>query len=77
MSARSAGVVVNATNAHEYQVNDWVTEASDLGLPVGEVPDQLATTLGNGQPFKLCGATAERWFYVQHLGCVTLAVYND
>ena len=73
---------IDRTNAHEYEVHKWSTEASDIGLPVGTWPTQLETTLGNGLPFLLCHAETKGgdllWVdYLQGNGCIALRVYND
>ena len=72
-------MVVSPLNAFESDLHVWITEASDLGLPVlsHEWPDQLETTLGNGQPFVLSRRTAEYAEFRQSLGCLSLRVFND
>jgi hypothetical protein len=58
-------------NAHHF-----ITVASDVGLPVSP-PRTLATTLGNGQPFRLRSFNEQEWQYTQDLGCISLTVLND
>lgn len=62
----------------EMRVHEYVTEASALGLPPGQVARSLKTKLGNGQPFVLLRVDdAGTAHYRQLLGCLTLAVLND
>ena len=65
-------------------VHDYTAEASSLGLPPGNWPSAFifAEHLGNGQPFYRTGYHIEAGDlvavdYKQHLGCLTLRVYND
>jgi hypothetical protein len=59
-------------------ISRFTAEASELGLPPGQWPKTLETSLGNGQPFVLFsvhdGGTRH---YEQDKGCITLLVYND
>ena len=56
---------------------NFATEASQLGLPVGEFPYGLKTTLGNCQPFVFKSREDGFVLYHQKLGCCELAVFND
>ena len=67
-------------------IHDYTAEASSLGLPPGKWPSAFlfAEYLGNGQPFYRTGYHFEgadndlvAVDYKQHLGCLTLRVYND
>jgi hypothetical protein len=51
--------------------------ASDMGIPVGQVPKRFTTSLGNRLDFILERASGEQFEYRQVAGCVTLVVYND
>lgn len=70
---------IDTTNAHEIEVHEWWTEASQLGIAPGAAyPDALNTTLGNGQPFVFRGFDAHGTaLYMQAFGCITLKVLND
>jgi hypothetical protein len=70
---------------HEHEPRHWVTEAAELGLPVGRFPDKIVTDLGDGTPFyfsrydmngdEIAGAR-----YIQGrggLGACSLLVIND
>lgn len=75
---------VSALNNHDV----YEAEASSLGLKPGEWPQELPTTMGNGQPFirgnamvsgadddpdtELTGVN-----YSQRGGCISLKVWND
>jgi hypothetical protein len=76
----------NALNTNS--LHDYTAEASSLGLPPGMWPSAFlfAEYLGNGQPFYRTGYHFEgneherdlvAVDYKQHLGCLTLRVYND
>jgi hypothetical protein len=56
---------------------DWSVFASDLEIPVGQIPRQLETSLGNKQPFQLVNYDEDCWNYAQSMGCITLKVWND
>lgn len=68
---------VTTRNAVESRVHHWSADASDLGLPVGEFPQQIGTDLGNGQPFICTSVNVERATYWQTHGCLELTVFND
>ncbi len=71
-------LIVDSSNASEYEVMRFATEASTLRIPVGSWPKSLATKLGNGQPFQLIHANGgEAATYRQSLGCIELTVFND
>ena len=67
---------VTKQNVTEYQPDTFTAEASELGLAPGEVPQQLATDLGNGQPFRLVHVQREI-LYRQEAGSLQLVVFND
>ena len=56
-------------------------EASSLGLPPGEWPEKLETTVGNLQPLVRvrynCGEELQYVVYDQALGCISLKIFND
>ena len=67
-------------------VHDYTAEASSLGLPPGTWPSAFLFEefLGNGQPFYRTTYHFEgrdndliAVDYKQHLGCLTLRVFND
>ena len=69
---------VTEQNAIEVEVHRFVTDASDLQLPVGVWPQTLETNLGNGEPFvkiQLFDGSCVK--YLQRYGCVALIVFND
>lgn len=72
-------VMVTPKNADETdgRFGLWVTEASDLRIPPGRVPERLQTTIGNGHDFILIDTDCDKWSYVQDLGCTNLTVWND
>lgn len=63
--------------------NRFIVDASDLQLPPGRVPTQIATTLGNGQDFKLTNIRRDEegdlmWLdYHQVDSLLSLRVFND
>ena len=67
---------VTEQNAKEYQHHAFTAEASTLGLKPGEVPEQIPTDLGNGQPFLLIHVRQEM-LYRQAMGSLQLIVIND
>lgn len=68
---------VTNDNAHEFEVHQFITEASQLGLVPGEWPTFLSTDLGNGRPFVKQYWTGEGTvLYRQEFGCITLKVLN-
>jgi hypothetical protein len=75
--------LATAQNCHEHSVHHWVTEASELGLAVGDWPMKIDTNLGNGQPFFMAriGRTDDGDLagvrYLQGNGCLRLLVIND
>jgi hypothetical protein len=40
---------------HEHEPGHWVTEAAELGLPVGRFPVKIATDLGDNSDFFFSG----------------------
>lgn len=59
------------------ELHHWLTEASMLGLAPGQWPEQLPTTLGNGQPFFKQPYIGEgKVEYRQSMGCIRLTVLN-
>jgi hypothetical protein len=69
----------------EHEPRSWVTEACELGLPVGKFPDKIATDLGDGTPFyfsgyDMNGEDVAGVRYIQGrggLGAFRLLVIND
>lgn len=66
--------------------HDYTAEASSLGLPPGKWPSAFSFSefIGNGQPFYRTGYHFEgrdneliAVDYKQHLGSLTLRIYND
>ncbi len=57
--------------------NIFVTEASTLGLSVGEWPMTLASSLGNMQPFQHYLETTDAHIYRQLGSSLWLHVLND
>lgn len=58
--------------------DEFVTEASLLGIDPGVTPRTLKTTLGNRQPFILTETDEDgNMKYMQQAGCITLRVWND
>jgi len=59
--------------------NEYVTEASTIGMRPGEWFKVLPTTMGNGMPFIFDRFELAAGFavYKQDAGCITLRVYND
>lgn len=55
----------------------FVTEASDLSIPAGEVPRTLEVPIGNGQEFELTAAMPEAFTYRQKFGCIEIVIFND
>ncbi len=60
----------------------FVTEASDLGWPVGYWPEQIETKMGNGLPLIRTAKTVRNGDlvsvrYDQNCGCMQLRIYND
>lgn len=70
-------VKVTEQNATPSGVNAFVTEASTLCIPPGEVRTQIPTTLGNGQNFNLMDCNESKAVYRQGEGCLRLTVFND
>lgn len=55
----------------------WVAFASDLRMPVGQVPRLIETNLGNKMDFVLDSANDDVFVYRQSAGCCRLFIYND
>ena len=70
-------LTITAQNAQEVECHRFLAEASELGLPPGEFPRTIGTTLGNQQPFVLLRRNEEVAKYRQELGCLTLDILND
>lgn len=53
--------------------------ASDLGLPAGTWPNEIATKLGNELPFVLSRIKADSnvFVYKQSAGALVLTIFND
>lgn len=56
---------------------EYRIEASDLGLKPGEIPNQIETSLGNGQNFALLSYDEHRFVYRQIVNTLVLVVFND
>lgn len=67
----------------EHRLQSYSAEASELGLPVGEWPQEIVVPgLGNGQPFRpmkvlYAGDEFGGLVYRQVFGCLNLTVFND
>ncbi len=69
---------VKESDVTEFEIFSFCIEASSLGLPVGNYPGVLDTTLGNGQPFIFNYFTKNGTaVYFQECGCIQLHVLND
>ena len=69
---------VKTNQTLEFSTNRLVTDASELGFPPGNFPNQLeAVDIGNRLPFVLTTVNEDFASYKQEFGCVTLTVYND
>lgn len=68
---------VTEQNVTETRSGNFVTDASDLGLPVGTFPTVLPTSLGNGLDFVAWNFTEDYIEYLQQYGSVKLTVFND
>lgn len=74
-----AQLVIDSSNATEYECHHFEAEASELGFPPGQFPIQIATRLGNKLDFHMlearlpCGGVK----YRQLAGCIELRVFND
>jgi hypothetical protein len=65
-------------NCHESSVGHFVTEASTLGIPVGQAPSSIPTSLGNKQDLLLVAVDpTNNLYYKQEFGVVRLVVFND
>jgi len=66
----------------ECEGHRFVAEASDLGLH-GPMPEEIATDMGNGLPFRYRRTERDRegdvqgWEYRQDFGPMTLIIFND
>lgn len=70
--------LVDNGTVSEQHLHEFFTEASDLRWPVGlQIPHQLETELGNGQPFILRHLNHQSAVYFQGNGCITLTIFND
>lgn len=57
--------------------HDYCTAASDIGIGPGDAwPQQVQTTLGNGQAFQLVASRQDLAQYKQGLGCTLLTIFN-
>lgn len=71
-----AGLVI------EHEPHEFIAEASDVGLMVGEWPASVDLPVGNGMPFIRTSKKVRDgdllWVtYVQANGCVKLRIFND
>lgn len=74
---------INSSHVLESHAHTFSAEASELGLPIGQWPAYLETTLGN----KLCLVRESKKVdqegdilyvrYRQQLGCISLIIFND
>jgi hypothetical protein len=56
----------------------YLADASELGLPPGDVPVCIPTTLGNGKDFVLASLNdGSFWSFEQPLSPYRLSVVND
>ena len=74
---------IELSQLHEYSEEGrgdvYHIDASELGLPPGNVPKMIEApkSLGNVMPFLLAAADQNMFKYVQELGILRLYVYND
>jgi hypothetical protein len=58
--------------------HDFITEASDIGLPPGTWPEQLdVVDIGNNLPLRIASRDETGAVYKQIAGCVVVKVFND
>lgn len=69
-------IVATHDNCEETQVHRFCTDQHALGLGPQDWPDQIKTTLGNGQPFLLKRKEVYVAEYHQGNGCISLRVYH-
>lgn len=68
---------VTMADVTQHDEKQFCTDASTLGLAPGEWPSQLPTDLGNGNPFLIAYHNADVVHYLQKMGTLRLAVFND
>jgi hypothetical protein len=68
---------ITPNQVDEYDTCKFTAWASDLRWPVGHIPRQIQTTLGNGCYLYLKEADEDKFRYLQLGGCIELTVYND
>lgn len=72
-------MLISKKRLEETSIHTFSAEASELGFPVGKIPQTLEVEekIGNGMFFYLIKATAEMFTYWQEGGCIRIEVYND
>jgi hypothetical protein len=66
----------------KHKTDEFTAEASDLDFPVGQWPAYIKTDVGNSQPLVLStleyiSDELQYCLYRQHLGTVTMKIFND
>lgn len=74
--------IINAADVQELRPAYFVTDASSVGLLVGDFPEFIETTLGNKQPLVRCNVDRgagdiNSVVYAQQLGNVVVKIFND
>jgi len=82
MQTTTAKIIAASVNT-TWCGHSWAVDASELGMPPGQWPDAVLTTLGNERPFQRSHEMRARegdfmgWRYVQPGSNLQLAVFND
>jgi hypothetical protein len=61
----------------QYELDCFCIDASDIDLPIGKYPHQIATNMGTGMPFMLWSVNGDYAIYRQSCGNLVLRVFND
>jgi hypothetical protein len=73
--------IATAKNTSEQEHLQYYADASDIRIPPGPWPNEIGTTFGNRQPFRITrGAekvTSDVAFYEQPGTGIMLTVFND
>lgn len=74
---KTPALIITSRMVTEFNIHEFVVEASELKLAPGDWPEAISTDMGNGLDFIRQSLNDERAVYRQLCGCIDLTILND